>query len=361
MKAQALKTRKSASDLPNFTLQRKCACGTHATGGECALCGKNRRNSLQRSAVSNQVETEVPPIVHEVLRWPGQRLAASTRAVIEPRLGHDFSHVRVHTDMRGRGISQENAALLNDTDYRCPLANRRSAEVTMSRHVSEHDQRFGREIDDPVHQPMIDAFRQQQGQPARGVDEQGNQIAPTDAEIKYRPQPIAVLNGPSHAPIDTAATAGMEIQITVRMSSNDAELPFVQDSEVVGTSFDHTGSCATLPSFASSNSTFMPAANIPNDRHQSARALIIDRADNYGGSGSYARHQLDIYNHARYGIFNAIAIPNSGYRITRSIIAGPGTRLRFRVDKTPEACTVRGFSTTAGPSPAQHDEVVIRP
>jgi hypothetical protein len=88
--------------------------------------------------------------------------------------------------------------------------------------------------------------------------------------------------------------------------------------------------------------------------------MVIDRADNHGGSGGYSRHQLDIYTHSRYGIFNPIAIPNSGYRITRSVIAGPGRRVAFRVDKTPEAFTVGSFSTTAGPSPAQHDEVVVR-
>jgi hypothetical protein len=152
----------------------------------------------------------------------------------------------------------------------------------------------------------------------------------------------------------------MEIQISVVMSSNNAELPFVQDSEVVSTSFDHIGSCTSIPPFTSSNSEFMPAFNIPNDRHTSGKARIIDIADNHGGSGSYSRNQLDIYNHARYGIFNPLAIPNSGYKITRSIIAGPGTRLRFRVDKTPQACTIGNYSTAAGPSPAQHDEVVVR-
>jgi hypothetical protein len=41
-----------------------------------------------------------PPIVHDVLRSPGQPLDAATRAYMEPRFGHDFSKVRVHTDAR---------------------------------------------------------------------------------------------------------------------------------------------------------------------------------------------------------------------------------------------------------------------
>jgi hypothetical protein len=332
----------------NGLLQRACACGQHTAGssGECEECEKKRDETLKRAAVNSST-------VNDVLRSPGQPR--------DPRFNQDFSHVRAHTDMRGRRSADDGDDLsLSDIDRRVQLPTMCGRDGMMQRRVGEYDQRFEHGIEDPLHQPMIDVFRQQQGQPPGGVDEQGNQIAPTDAEIKYRPQPIAVLNGPFHAPINTATAAGMEIQITVGMSNSD-ELRFVQDSEVVGTSFNHSGSYATLPPFNSDNSTFMSAANIPNDRHQSSRAMIVDRADNHGGSGSYVRHQLDIYNHARYAIFNPIAIPNSGYRITRSIIAGPGTRLVFRVDKTPEACTVRGFSTTAGPSPAQHDEVVIRP
>lgn len=41
---------------------------------------------------------EAPATVHDVLRSPGHPLDASTRAFLEPRFGHDFSHVRVHTD-----------------------------------------------------------------------------------------------------------------------------------------------------------------------------------------------------------------------------------------------------------------------
>src|ERR1700730_2721058 len=82
-------------------LQRKCACGNKTiAGGECDACGKER-SSLQRRAVDNRSErSEVPPIAHDVLRSPGQPLDASTRAFMEPRFGHDFSAIRVHTDTR---------------------------------------------------------------------------------------------------------------------------------------------------------------------------------------------------------------------------------------------------------------------
>src|SRR6266571_6871566 len=41
---------------------------------------------------------EVPSIVQEVLSSSGQPLDSETRAFMEPRFGHDFSQVRVHTD-----------------------------------------------------------------------------------------------------------------------------------------------------------------------------------------------------------------------------------------------------------------------
>lgn len=54
---------------------------------------------LQRSAVSPGPAHTAPPIVHEVLRSPGQPLDGVTRALMEPGFGHDFSKVRVHATL----------------------------------------------------------------------------------------------------------------------------------------------------------------------------------------------------------------------------------------------------------------------
>src|SRR4051794_25446294 len=85
--------------IPSFTpvrsrvLQRKCACGgTTGPSGECEEC---RKKSLQRKA--SQLSThdshtsEVPPIVHEGLRSPGQPLNAATRTFTQQRFGHNFT------------------------------------------------------------------------------------------------------------------------------------------------------------------------------------------------------------------------------------------------------------------------------
>src|SRR5277367_6563881 len=86
-------------------LQRKCACGHHDAGGECEECKKKAEKTaenplLQRSALNRGAVGEVPPIVHEVLRSPGQALDAGTRAYFEPRFGQDLSNVRVHATPR---------------------------------------------------------------------------------------------------------------------------------------------------------------------------------------------------------------------------------------------------------------------
>ncbi len=53
---------------------------------------------LQRAAVTPAAPELAPPIVHDVLRTPGQPLDATTRAFMEPRFGRDFGDVRVHAD-----------------------------------------------------------------------------------------------------------------------------------------------------------------------------------------------------------------------------------------------------------------------
>jgi hypothetical protein len=94
-----------------LTLQRKCDCGQHTVaGGACSDCEK-KKGTLQRKTSTSEATSEVPPIVHDVLRSPGQPLDASTRAFMEPRFSHDFSRVRVHTDSRAAESAQAVNAL----------------------------------------------------------------------------------------------------------------------------------------------------------------------------------------------------------------------------------------------------------
>jgi len=95
-------------------LQRKCACGNQAmSGGECAECQKKHQELQRKTDSSETTSSAIPPIVDEVLNAPGQPLDANTRAFMEPRFGHDFSGVRVHTDPR----AAESAEAVNAHAY----------------------------------------------------------------------------------------------------------------------------------------------------------------------------------------------------------------------------------------------------
>ncbi len=96
---QAHQQKPGAIPMASGLLQRKCACGKHSAGGECEECSK-KKQALRRNATDRSDASEVPPVVHEVLRSAGQPLDPVTRAFMEPRFGHDFSQVRVHTDAK---------------------------------------------------------------------------------------------------------------------------------------------------------------------------------------------------------------------------------------------------------------------
>src|SRR6266481_1369679 len=116
----------SFTPVGTHVLQRKCArCQHMLADGECDQCRRNREpGMLRRKALSWEADTRgsalctrsgglVPPIIHEVLGSPGQPLDQATRAFMEPRFGHDFSQVRVHTNEK----AAESARAVNALAY----------------------------------------------------------------------------------------------------------------------------------------------------------------------------------------------------------------------------------------------------
>jgi len=93
------------------SVQHKCDCG----GSSCAKCedeaGRLRMNSLGPRTPVDAVPA--PPTVHEALRSPGRPLDPEVRAFMEPRFGHDFSQVRLHSDT----AAAESARALNAHAY----------------------------------------------------------------------------------------------------------------------------------------------------------------------------------------------------------------------------------------------------
>jgi hypothetical protein len=88
---------------------------------ECAECAK-KKGVLQRAAVNENAPEQVPDIVYDVLRSPGQPLDRGTREFMEGRFNHDFSAVRIHTDDRAaesaRSVSARAYTVGSDVVFR---------------------------------------------------------------------------------------------------------------------------------------------------------------------------------------------------------------------------------------------------
>jgi hypothetical protein len=158
-------------------LQRKCACGQHTSGGgECEECRKKRTGTLRRSAVRSSEIEEAPPIVHEVLRSPGQPLDASAREALEPRFGRDFSQVRVHADGRAAESARAVDALGYTVGPRIVFAGGRyepgrGEGLELLAHELTHVvQQEGRDTSGPLRVgPANDAFEQEADRMAEGA------------------------------------------------------------------------------------------------------------------------------------------------------------------------------------------------
>ncbi|HEX8558108.1 MAG TPA: DUF4157 domain-containing protein [Pyrinomonadaceae bacterium] len=82
-------------------LQRSCACGDRAgASGECADCTGGKAELSRAADARGSSPSVAPTLVHEALGESGSPLDASTRAFMEPRFGHDFARVRIHSGGR---------------------------------------------------------------------------------------------------------------------------------------------------------------------------------------------------------------------------------------------------------------------
>jgi hypothetical protein len=79
-------------------------------GDECIESGE-RRFTMQGGAPGRANSSIAPSIVHTVLGSSGQPLASGTRNLMESRLGHDFSQVRVHNDLQAAASADQVKAL----------------------------------------------------------------------------------------------------------------------------------------------------------------------------------------------------------------------------------------------------------
>jgi hypothetical protein len=104
--------------------------GPPQISGQCAECEEEDKKKLQtKPGGTVSPVRQAPSIVQEVLREPGQPLAAETRRMMESRFTRAFGDVRVHKDPRAAG----SAAAVNALAY------------TVGRHVVFGDGQFAPE------------------------------------------------------------------------------------------------------------------------------------------------------------------------------------------------------------------------
>lgn len=229
--------------------------------------------SLQRARA-----LEVPDIVHETLSTGGQPLDADTRTFMEPRFGHDFSRVRIHTDERAVKSAESVNALaytvgsdivfnqgryapdtyegkhllaheLTHVVQQASMTKTHPSHVGSKESIQEREagqvaqtidgpiigrpvevtqtgasvgiQRESFEGNDPIHQPLIDQYRKEQGLPPGGVDESGQQVGPSDAEIKYG----GLLTQDKTAQITASAPPDQQVSANQAQSLSQQPLP----------------------------------------------------------------------------------------------------------------------------------------
>ena len=220
---------------------------------------------LQRTAVKPAPLQVVSPDVLQALHSPGRPLDAKTRLFMESRFVHDFSGVRVHTDAQaaesahtinalaytvgqdlvfGQGRyapgTQEGRRLLAHELTHVVQQRGHEAFTNEPLHISTFEPaeaearsnaggidaadsiktapllsppQIQREVmggeDDPIHRDMIEEWRKRHGFPPHGKDSSGNQVGPTDAEIKYG----GLLTGDRTADKPSATSEAAESQV----------------------------------------------------------------------------------------------------------------------------------------------------
>lgn len=127
---------------PGLVLRRKCGCGQHTMAGEqCSACSKTPDAAvLQRSAMNDETALTAPLEVHQALNSPGQPLDMETRSFFEPRFGHDFSHVRVHTGEKAAQSARAVGALAYTVGRDVVLgSNQHTAGTSEGRRLLAHE------------------------------------------------------------------------------------------------------------------------------------------------------------------------------------------------------------------------------
>ena len=95
---------------------------------------------MRGALVSETAPADIPSIVHEVLRSPGQPLDAAVRTFMEPRFGYDLRRVRVHKDAQASASPRMLNSLAYTVGRDVVFANGRSTpDTTAGQRLLAHE------------------------------------------------------------------------------------------------------------------------------------------------------------------------------------------------------------------------------
>ncbi len=195
---------------------------------QCAACEEEEQQNLQKKSAGALGPQTVPPIVHEVLRSPGQPLDAKTSRFFEPRFGYDFGRVRIHHDHAADAAARSVSALAftvgRDIVFRSGAYAPGSSETRrlLAHELAHTVQQRGAEPR-PIRAPHLatpaqtgDAVAQRQGD---GPADEQKPHAGAPAMIQWRFDPVPDDTAPSPGPV--GATDG---QATVQRSTDASDV-----------------------------------------------------------------------------------------------------------------------------------------
>ncbi|MBZ5489558.1 MAG: DUF4157 domain-containing protein [Acidobacteriia bacterium] len=202
MRMPETRTAAAAASSAAPRVQRACACG-----GTCDDCKKHSedehaRVQMKAAGPRSSGGMEAPPIVHEALRSPGKPLDRATRDFMEPRFGHDFSGVRVHTGTK----AMESAKAVNARAY--TAGNNvvfGAGEFTPGTH--EGQRLLGHELTHVVQQDGLSTAPQVQRKPSTDDERAHNQAVQQHKEQQLNVAQILergrkIKRDPSKGPLD---------------------------------------------------------------------------------------------------------------------------------------------------------------
>lgn len=228
-------------------LQRLCSTGD----GEL-----RRREEEEERGQSAEITPDVEAQIEE-LRGTGQPLPQSVRAFFEPRLGHDFGRVRVHTDARAaktaRALQAQAYTIERDVVF---AAGQYAPETTAGRQLLAHElahvvqQDAASRTQRRAHSVQPDAVRRPLVPGASSIQ----LIVPDGPEIFIRPPSIDTSGVPSGGPAATDAQAAEQQQVAEQTQPEPE--PVVAAEEDIGARIQRMPRHTSRPGLIQRTATF---------------------------------------------------------------------------------------------------------